>query len=209
VVLYTQLLDTKGITNYFSDPLYLVMHFIVRIAFPLFAFLLAEGAIHTNDRKKYGIRLLIFAIISQIPYALAFSGKMFSFEKLNVLFTLSLGLMAIIFLDKIKDKEKTQATIYSIVVIAATCAASYFLKMEYAIIGPLMIMVFYFFKEKKRTWVIIDTILFIIFEQIPGVLSFPLIYSYNGLKGKEVNKYGFYIFYPIHLLILYGLTLIH
>jgi len=207
VILYTPLIDAKGIVDYFSDPLYLVMHFLGRIAFPIFAFLLVEGAIRTSNRKKYGIRLLAFAIISQIPYSLAFTGKMFSFEKLNVLFTLFLGLIVIIFLDKIKEKTevKTWAPVYTIIIAAVSSAISYFLKMEYAIIGPLMMIAFYCFRDRRQMWLALDTALFIIFEQIPAVLSFPFIYGYNGLKGREVNKYWFYGFYPIHMLILFSL----
>ena len=83
----------------------LIMHYIGRMAFPLFAFLITEGFTHTHDRKKYGINLFIFALISEIPWNLAHTGELF-YGRQNVFFTLLLGYIGLCALDHYKNDYK-------------------------------------------------------------------------------------------------------
>ena len=78
--------------------------YLGRIAFPLFAFLITEGYMHTKNLKKYYIRLFIFALISQIPFMLFRTLVNSSDIILNIMFTLLLGLIAITIFDKTKEK---------------------------------------------------------------------------------------------------------
>jgi hypothetical protein len=80
----------------------MLMHYIGRTAFPLFAFLITEGFTHTHDRKKYGINLFIFALISEIPWNLAHTGDLF-YARQNVFFTLLLGYLGLCTLEYYKD----------------------------------------------------------------------------------------------------------
>lgn len=113
-----------------------------RIAFPIFAFQLTEGYIHTKNLKKYFKRLIIFAIISQIPFML-FSSTFTSRFSLNIFFTLFIGLFAIYIYDKSHNKFLgTLVTIF-------LCALAQLIKTDYGAWGVCIIMIFYIFKDKK------------------------------------------------------------
>lgn len=88
---------------YFS---YMTMREIGRFGFPIFCFLLVEGFLHTHNRKKYAMRLFLFALISEIPFDFAFRGKWFYSGYQNVFFTLFLGLLAMCGFAWLKDHLK-------------------------------------------------------------------------------------------------------
>ncbi len=91
--------------------------FIGRISFPIFAFLISEGYIHTKNFGKYLGRLLLLALISQIPaYSLFFNNA--STLYLNIFFTLALGLLSIRFFDKLKSKCLSYILVFSIAFLA-------------------------------------------------------------------------------------------
>ncbi|MBO7319578.1 MAG: hypothetical protein J6V06_06130, partial [Clostridia bacterium] len=81
---------------------------IGRMAFPIFAFQIAEGFVHTKNFKKYALRLLGFALITELPFNLFYSSRWFNPYHQNVLFTLLLGLMAIKVLDNLKKNHKAK-----------------------------------------------------------------------------------------------------
>ena len=81
-----------------------VMRMFGRLAFSIFCFLLIEGFLHTKNRKKYALRLALFALISEIPFDLAFSYKSFDFSYQNVFFTLLIGLLVMIGFQTITDR---------------------------------------------------------------------------------------------------------
>lgn len=83
----------------------MIMRMIGRIAFPIFIFLLIEGAIHTRSKMKYALRLCLFALISEIPFDLAFSNEAFFFGYQNVFFTLAIGMFMIIAFDLAEKKQ--------------------------------------------------------------------------------------------------------
>ena len=202
------------------------LNVIGRIAFPLFCFQLVIGYKHTKNVKKYLFRLLIFAIISQIPFSIFTYLYAGIFDNLNVFFTLSLGLLAMYFLYKLPNKWLAIFLDIVIILIAE------FAKVDYGGIGVCIILcIFVFFKDKSITldnkdfiYIFKNNILFafvffilclaIYFNKfnvygIPMNISlilgtfFPIIFMllYNGKKGPGM-KYFFYIFYPVHLVIL-------
>ena len=201
------------------------MNFIGRIAFPIFAFQISEGYIHTHSFKKYFMRLLIFALISQIPYA--FFKYSFSLDmNLNIIFTLILGLMCIAIYDllhyKAKEKcvKKNEQFSYNLLGLIIVLCISVFADLfnfDYGFYGVFIIFLFYLYHNNKilmNTFVSILTFIYYMpyfmasnFSLIYVGLFFcsliPLIFInlYNGQKGKN-QKLLFYIFYPLHLLIL-------
>ena len=197
-----------------------------RLAFPIFAFLIVEGFTHTSDLKKYIKRLFIFALISEIPFNLIYTGSwIFPFHQ-NVMFTLLLGLLCISEMDKVKNNKEIKSRIKSIFKIILYLLISIIGFVDYGIIGVLTIIIFYIFKNFKFAWLgqLISLILLYIvffkgqsviinifdFEyflplQSIGILSLIPIWLYNGKRGKknEIIQYIFYSFYPVHMLVLY------
>ena len=165
--------------------LYRVMRNIGRIAFPIFCFLLVEGFMHTRDREKYALRLGCFAAVSEIPFDLAFNGKVLEVGYQNVFFTLLLGLLTMMAYDAVMNQSRWSVwkrTALSTIAILAGMFAAEFLSTDYGALGVLCIMVFYL------EWA--------------AVFAFVPIFYYNGKRGFGM-KYFFYAFYPVHLLILY------
>lgn len=205
----TMLSDHIGdsIFGYFT-----IFNFIGRIAFPIFAFQSVQGYIHTKNLKKHILKLLIFACISQIPFMLFLSTFTKSFS-LNVLFTFVLGLLAIFAYDKCKNK------FLGFLIVILTSVIAHFIKVDYQAFGILLMFSFYIFKDKKILMTI-STVILSFVHYLPDIIKTPslclhyllcwlftiisiiFILFYNQKQGPK-TKYFFYIFYPLHLLILY------
>ncbi|HEY8364439.1 MAG TPA: TraX family protein [Haloplasmataceae bacterium] len=197
---------------------YIIMRSIGRLAFPIFAFLIVEGYFYTRNIKLYLTRLLIFAFISEIPFNLAFYNSLFYIKHQNVFFTLFLGLLSIKLYEEYKEDNIQQAN-FSVILIGLI---SVILHTDYNIFGILMIFAYYYFRGDYKhlfTSILIINLLIIIepiievlknplsftlvdFIQIFAILALILIKQYNHKKGLSL-KYIFYVFYPLHLLVLY------
>ena len=175
----------------------MLMHYIGRTAFPLFAFLITEGFTHTHDRKKYGINLLIFALISEIPWNLVHTGELF-YSRQNVFFTLLLGYLGLCAIDYYKnDMKKT------FIVLAGLLGISLLLRADYTCFGFGFIILLYMLKDRRLKAIMGCCMLP---SRWIGGLAFIPILMYNGERGfakAKWIKYAFYIFYPLHLLVLY------
>lgn len=182
--------------------LYIATRIIGRIAFPIFAFLIAEGALKTANIKKYLSRLLLFALISEIPYDIATNGRIFDMGSQNIFWTLAAGLGIIMLIKNKKYTGKLKAIILSV----SLCVVSSFL--SFSLGGIMLILSFYIFRyDEKRLIpsVFISTFIMTMTSsllQLFSLLAGPFIYLYNGKRGG-VNKYLFYAYYPLHLLVLF------
>lgn len=183
---------------------------IGRIAFPIFAFQITEGYIHTKNLKQYFLRLGIFALISQIPFMIFLNSIGINKFTLNIFFTLILGLLCITIYNKSKNKS------LGILLVLLLMILSELLKCDYGYYGIALTFLFYLFKNKKSYMNISVTFLIIvkyfidyinkphiyqIYLAIGTILSLLFINLYNNKKGKNI-KYLLYIFYPLHLIIL-------
>lgn len=175
------------------------MRLIGRVAFPIFCFLLVEGFTHTHDVKKYALRLLAFCFISEIPFDLAIFNSAFYMGTQNVFFTLFIGLLVIIALKKFEGKGIAAALI-NLAVIAAGAVLADLLRTDYASFGVCFIAVLYLLRKNKLFQTIAGCVL--IAWEFTAPLAFIPIWFYNGKRGLKL-KYVFYIFYPLHLIILY------
>lgn len=177
----------------------LILRLVGRIAFPIFAFLLVEGFFHTSSVKKYGIRLLIFGFLSEIPFDLAVFHIPFYFGYQNVFFTLFFALLALCGIHRWENEESLWKPIAA---VGLCCLGAALFKSDYGAFGVIFVVLLYMTKEDPRTQTICGSL--VISWELTAFLAFIPIRLYNGTKGKGSLKYLFYAFYPLHLLFLYG-----
>lgn len=191
---------------------YFFLRGVGRLGFPLFCFLLAEGFFHTRSRWKYLLRLAVFALISEIPFDLAFQGTWLEFGDQNVFFTLSLGMLAAMLWDLLTQGSETGCPFWrglaAILCAVALGAAAHYMNTDYGAMGVALILVMVLLRDKPLTRDLVAG--GVLAAMIPfgshwielfGMLAFPLFHRYNGQRGRQ-SKYFFYIFYPAHLLLL-------
>jgi len=180
--------------------LYTLMRTIGRIAFPIFAFLLAEGFHYTSDRKKYGIRLLVFAFISEIPWNFEHTGKLF-YSSQNVFFTLLLGFLGLCVIEELKTAAKKTK---GIALLLALLLISIVLRADYGCSGFGFILLMGLLREYPVFRAVIGSC-FLSSRWQAGMAFIPIAF-YNGKRGfikGRVLKILFYVIYPLHMLILY------
>lgn len=173
-----------------------------RLAFPIFCFLIVEGFVHTHDVYRYMARLGVFALISEIPYDLAFRGVCLEFAYQNVFFTLliSIAMMKLLSVTRLWPEKA------AILILAMWLAVV--LRTDYNFRGILLIFMLYVFREQKFLTAAAGGLWNFLYTgtiQRYGVFSAVPMLLYNGKPGRRM-KYFFYIFYPAHLLILYGIS---
>ena len=176
-----------------------ILREIGRLAFPIFCFLLVQGAIYTRNRKKYALRLFLFSLISEVPFDLACYKTPFSIDGQNVFFTLFIGLLAICALDYWKEHS-----IKAWGMVAVLAVLAQVLRTDYGAGGVLLIVLFWVFRFEELRRNIVGAIWEVIgmgVQEAAAMFAFIPIHFYNGKRGKG-NKYVFYVFYPVHLLIL-------
>ncbi len=181
--------------------IYDAMRFIGRIAFPIFCFLLVEGFFYTSNRKKYAIRLFLFAILSEVPFDLAIFQTPLTWDHQNVFFTLLIGFVTIWIIEN--NKYSAYAIPLQMICILAGCAISYVLQTDYDYRGILLIVILYYFRYNRCLQTIAGCISLL--WEAPACLAFIPLNMYNGKRGLPM-KYFFYAFYPLHLLI-FGIIL--
>jgi hypothetical protein len=181
-----------------------VLKVIGRLAFILYSFLLVEGLTHTKSSGYYFLRLFLFALLSEIPYDLAFGDKWFDPIRQNIFFTLSVGLAALLVIE-----SKKIASDVKVLLIAAlvTAANNFHFDYYYYYLGVLQVVCFYVFRSNrlKQFLTVVILNLFFMFRiatQSAAVLGLLPIYLYNGERGKKTGIL-FYIFYPAHLLLFW------
>lgn len=201
-----------------------VMHVIGRTTAPIMCYFIAEGYYHTNNVKKYALRLGLFALISHIPFTLFETGRLLpSFNNVihfqiitSVIYTLFLGLISLIVWNNEKLNKFVKIVLIVLICIVATLG-------DWAFIGVLWILFFGIYHDnfKKQVLsfvmifslpIVISSIIMLIGKkgnwysqlfQLGVLLAIPLIAKYNGERGGSKNsKWIFYIFYPLHLLII-------
>lgn len=205
-------LKVIGIITMFIDhlgfmffPSQISFRLIGRLAFPIFAFQLSEGYFHSKNKEKHIFRMIIFSILSQIPFSLfLLLGTNTQNNTLNIGFTLTLGLLCMYAFDKIKNPFLKISTILLILFLTN------FISVDYGVFGVLLCFLFYVFRKNKYFKIVAPSTLVICKMFIESSLfKLPMLYAlipiclYNGQKGLDIKftKYLFYVFYPTHLFI--------
>ena len=181
-----------------SVDLYEMMRIIGRISFPLFAFLLVEGFLHTRNVRRYAGDLLLFALLSEIPWNLAHSGRLIHGSQ-NVLFTLLFGLLGLwVIRDYQGDGRRKAALLTGLLILSIVFRA------DYGCSGFGFILMLYLLREQKLYRAVVGCC--VLPSQWIAGLAFIPISLYNGRRGfirSKPLKYVFYLIYPVHLLALY------
>ena len=209
----------------FATDGYLWMTCIGRLTYPIFAFMIVEGYFHTKNLKKYVLRLLIFALISEIPFNLVMSSSWIAPLQQNVLWTFLIGILLIFLNEKANKKALWVRILVFIGTALLGCLLGIITFVDYNHGGVLIILMFYVFRERKW-WVLLGQIVclyFISVEVISGqfipielfgktfelvvqsfcVLALIPIWLYQGKQGpyNKAIRYLYYGFYPAHLLL--------
>ncbi len=182
--------------------LYGTMRCIGRIAFPVFAFLIAEGFIHTRSRYRYFFTLLGFAVISEIPWYLLNGAD----GTHNVMFTLALGVATLMVLENLLQRSMVLGFLWTL----GMAGLASWLGVDYEWRGILVIVIFYLFNGYNDSFpysrgmqFFCTFTLMMHYGVIGTVMACIFLYLYNGKRGfiqGSIVKYGFYAFYPVHLL---------
>ena len=198
-----------------------------RIAFPIFAFMLSEGYFHTHNFKKYLKRMVIFALISEIPFNLMMGGSLIGPFHQNVMLTFIIALLGMKAMDQIRSKGKLWLSILGCALVVLICFLLGFgLFVDYYGTGILMVFIFYFFHGDKwwcylgqfvlMYWLNVELLGGLCYnvnifghnvevvEQGLALLALIPIWLYRGKQGYHSKPFQYfcYAFYPAHMLVL-------
>ena len=222
VACISMLLDHIGFIFF---PQYVIFRILGRVAFPIFAFMIAEGCFYTKNKLKRLLVMSSFALIMQIGLYI-FTGM----TDFNIFIHFSLSIIVIYLIDYIEEKIKNKQLIFAIITTLATIlllAYLYWFSENYnylysnygifAIIMPVVLYVIKKYLPNINHIVCVPVICIFMYlmllkikfpYQLYGMMSCLFIILYNGKKGKLNLKYLFYIFYPLHFIILYGIQML-
>ena len=204
-----------------------------RLTFPIYAFLITEGYFHTKNLRRYLLRLLIFAVVSEIPFNLMCGNSLFYPIHQNVLWTLLLGLLLIHWNEHARKKGGLPRRILTAVTsVVVGYAAGFLTFLDYFGVGVITVVVFYFFRERKW-WCLLGQIVvlwylntevlgglgydltlfgrdFFLVQQSLALLALIPIWLYRGRQGYHSKPFQYfcYAFYPGHILLLFLLQLL-
>ncbi len=206
----------KFFQNYsWGFALTFIFRFFGRITAPVMCWFLVQGFVHTSSRKNYAIRLLIFAAVAQAPYMLVRT-DVSVFAGLNVIYTLLVSFLMLCVLESQLDALPKWVIIITLIALS--------MLGDWAIFAPVMVLFFYIFKDDRKrlllfyslaaaSLVVTDIVILCIRHyywwqelwQLGMFLFIPLLLSYNGERGSAhpFHKWFFYVFYPLHLLVLF------
>lgn len=204
----TMLIDHIGAT---LVPV-MALRIIGRMAFPIYCFLLAEGMAHTKNVKKYGIRLAIGAVLAEVPFDLLLYGQL-SWMHQSVMVTLLLGFFMTLWIRRVERGQLVPVIIFAV--------AAELLSADYGCYGMMIIALFVMSRERKdrtamQAMVLAAVCWFMGGEgwqfgsiyipmQMCAVAAMVPIWFYSGRKttNSKIVQWAFYLFYPVHLLVLF------
>ena len=201
-----------------------MMRAIGRIAFPIYAFLVAEGCKKTRNPMRYVARLFVFALISELPFNLLVSPgsgadaaqfSLFFLGAQNVFFTLGAGALVCVLYERMKETSKYMGMAIALVV----ALAAEFLHTDYSFYGVTAIFAAYLCRNTKESAIAVTAIIggilyyaqyaayypvYAITYLLAVVVAGLLMFVYNGKPGPRAAwmKWGFYVYYPLHILVI-------
>jgi hypothetical protein len=191
------------------------LRIVGRLAFPIFAYMIAEGCHHTRSMRKYLSTMALFALLCQAVDYFA-TGSLY----MSILVTFTLSICLVFCFQKV---EKTKNPLWAVALVLALVTVRYICEqlplvlkdtdfgVDYGFIGVLLPWALYLVKNKKYRLVMLTVCLIALsmnsyYVQWYSLLAVPLIAFYNGQRGKWNLKWLFYIYYPLHLVVIYGIS---
>ena len=211
IALISMTFDHVGLTFF---PSALWMRIVGRLAFPIFAFMIAEGCRYTKHKARYLSTLAIMALVMQIIY--------FVFEKslyMCIFVTFTLSVSCIYAIDNFKKQKNFISFIFAFGVLVGVFYLTKILPqntsfwVDYGFWGVMLPPIVYFSKNKTQKAIAFTIMLILVSLDLGGIqlyslLSIPLIVLYNGKRGKFNLKCLFYVYYPLHLAVIYLIEVI-
>ena len=177
-----------------------IMQLIGGMAIPVFAFLLVEGFRNTSDYKKYLLTMIITALVSEIPYDLAICGKVWDLSSQNAMITMCICLILLKCMELFSNSSGFAGSMVRILIMIAAIVWVSIFRAEYGLCMVLLVTVFYVFDTKNVLKTVLGCIISLMY--VTGPIAFYGIWCYNGERKDRINKYVYYAFYPLHLLVL-------
>ncbi len=210
LAMLTMLIDHIGAV-FVIGPWYIWMRMIGRMAFPIYCFLLAEGAAHTRSRLKYALRLLLCAVVTEPIFDYTLHGGWFKTGHQNVLWTLLFALLAIMIGDFRGRKWKSPllswggrilSLLLKVLALLSMMKLAEWMGTDYGGYGVAMVVCFYWLRRVRwLSWLTAGALTWLKGGlQIYAVWALAPIALYNGRKGR--GSRWFYLFYPAHLAVL-------
>ena len=212
IAMLSMLIDHIGVTMF---PNVMILRIIGRLAFPIFAYMIAEGCFHTKHKARYFFMIFGLGMICQLVFFF-FMGSLYQ----GILMTFSFSIICIYAIDYYLKKREWKSLSLMIFTVFSVSFISINLPMilnktdfefDYTALGILLPVVIYYSKNKLLKMLFTAVILILLSDiyftyQLYSLLAIPLLLLYNGERGKYKLKYLFYIFYPLHLVIVYFLS---
>jgi len=223
IAVITMVIDNTGLICFPDQEIF---RMIGRVAFPIFAWGIANGYRHTSSVKKYLYRLLILAAVSQIPYSLILGTVYGTPWRMNIFVTLAMGLLTIVVYERFRTDKVVQ-----ILSMLGMMALGFLFPTGYGIYGLVMILLFHMTYGKAYAMILWQSMwMFVVIElaqeyshlfpygvlrylSLPSAIQYyslatlPLIALHSNNIGYNKHKWWFYWFYPVHLGVLYILYL--
>lgn len=193
------------------------LQIVGRLAFPIFAYMIAEGCAYTKNRKKYLAQMAILGFLCQVVYFIAMGSL---YQSVLVAFSLAIVLIYAI------DYARTRRDIWGGYVAVTAFGLVWFVSVglpfildrtdysiDYGFTGILLIVGIYLAKGRVWKWIVATVFLIVLSMNLGGIqwyslMALPLLALYSGQRGKGGMKHLFYVYYPLHLACIYGLSLL-
>ena len=217
----SMLLDHVG---YFLFPTVTVFRILGRLAFPIFAFCLAEGCRYTRNRLRYWLSISICAVVFQAVavfsvggFGLSFSPAVIFSIPVNIFGTYAVAILLCYLFDFTKTRKIGGFLLLGLAVFAVYVLSRY-VEFDYGFLGILLPLSAYVFETNAETSVgkwakyLSFSLVLAALSALSGwsvqyysLLAVPILSFYNGQYGSKRFKYWFYVFYPLHLILIYGI----
>lgn len=209
----SMLIDHVGVIFFPTVP---ILRVLGRLAFPIYAFCIAEGFAHTRDKRRYFLQIFILGAVCQLVYFVV-DGSMY----LGVLISFSMSILMMWALERLKNATQERGAEAGAVFVAALACGFVLcrcVKVDYGFWGMLLPLLYYMGRNKAEGLCLFTVGLLTLCWELAvsggftvqwfSLLTLPLLWAYNGQRGKYRAKYFFYIFYPAHLAALYLLDML-